>query len=1259
MVTRCTHRTNRRKRLRVQTITAVVALLSALPAAAIVYVMPTDESMVDRSPIIVFGEVLSAQPGAAGRPPTTDYLFAVEEVLKGFVPGSGIIVRQPGGVGPGGVAMRVLGLPMLAEGDRVLLFLEPSDGVYRPVEFALGLFFEVRAEDRLLLAREPSLDGEVPAPDEPSAAERARSRQPRDADRFRRWIADRAAGVERPADYFDADWPELPRTIAEPFRLTRTPSDCFHDGFPIRWREFDRGERIGVTVQATGQPGVPGGGLSEVRTAIRAWNDDRESQVYLTLGGTSNRHYPIDEVDGVNSISYEDPFDEIPGSYRRGEGGTIATAYTFFSCGASTTPHTIPGNDAVEALGIIESNITTQDGYGEWVSATSNPGKSHEEIMGHELGHLLGISHPCGDQASGPCGSVTREALMRAYAHADGRGAHLNSDDQAAARHLYPSQAPDLVVESPQTTETNVAPGGAFSFAVTVRNRGRSPSDATTLRYYRSLNSNITTSDTPVGTEPVSVLSPSATDRQSIDLQAPSTPGTYHYGACVDSVSGESETTNNCSSSVPLAVGGATASCSGDTCLLQEQRFRVKARYSRAGAPSQSAGAIEAALAGAAGLFGGESGGPELLVRVVNECRTTGYWEVHAGVASDADFSVAVRHVETNELKWFRTRDRRSIADTEAFACTTSDDHAESADPGTAANGVPCRGVTCLLREDRFRVKSWYARGGGSSQAADATSVDLGESAGLFAFDSGSPELLVRIADTCSASGYWTVYAGTASEADFSVAIRDTETNELKWFRSRDGQAVADARAFRCTGSDNGTLPGDPGDSPCSGDTCLLQGQRFRVKARYSIAGAPGQSAPAIEAALADSAGLFSAESGSPELLVRIVNRCRATGYWEVYAGVASEADFSVAVRDTATNELRWFGVRDGRSLADTEGFACADGDARLSTGGVSDPNDPICAGATCLLQEDIFRVKAWYVRDGGSSRVAGALSVDLGKSAGLFTFASDHPELLVRVADTCSSNGHWTVHAGAASDADFNVAIRDTDTNELKWFRSREGQSVVDAQGFACGDREPRAPDLVTEYRYDDGDTSRSSWLVTNAGDVHEQEYAQRFRLRQSGTVDHVTVCVTRRPNVGNSSRLPLRLTFYGDSGGRPGRALGEFTGTLASPQVGRWRCYRLGGAITAQRLHSGDTWLGMSWLSSTGMAIMVDDRATGSTRLSIRARFTPNSSWIAWQDHPISSVKVFLIRLGVNHGGGAAAAVPTSGVQRYTAIPTTRSHP
>ena len=414
---------------------ALAGALLAAPAAALVYVLPTDDSMVERSEVIVFGEVRSVARSLNG---VTDYTFEVEEVLKGFVPGGTIVVRQPGGLLPGGIAMRVQGLPMLAEGDRVLLFLDPPADAYRPVEYALGIFFEVQTAQGPQLMREPSLHGEVPMPGDPAAAARARARLPRDASGFRGWIADRAAGVERPADYFLTEPPGGPRSLARPFRLTRSPAECFHDGLPLRWREFDRGQSVGMTVQSGGQPGVPGGGLREVRAAMRAWNNVSRSRVNLVLQGTSNRQFLIDDVDGVSSITYEDPFDEIPGSYRRGEGGTIAIAHTFFYCGASDPTHPIPGNASVEALAIIESNVTTQDGYEQWVSFTPNPRKGHEEIMGHELGHVIGIGHPCGDIASGPCDEVTGEALMRARAHGDGRGARLNSDDRAAARFLYP-----------------------------------------------------------------------------------------------------------------------------------------------------------------------------------------------------------------------------------------------------------------------------------------------------------------------------------------------------------------------------------------------------------------------------------------------------------------------------------------------------------------------------------------------------------------------------------------------------------------------------------------------------------------------------------------------------------------------------------------------------------------------------------------------------------------------------------------------------
>ena len=119
--------------------------------------------------------------------------------------------------------------------------------------------------------------------------------------------------------------------------------------------------------------------------------------------------------------------------------------------------------------------------------------------------------------------------------------------------------APDLVVDAPTVSESAPAAGGRFTLSATVRNQGNGSSDSTTLRYYQSTDSTITDGDTEVGTDSVSRLDASDSGDESISLTAPSTPGTYYYGACVDAVSNESDTTNNCSLAVTVTVGAAPA----------------------------------------------------------------------------------------------------------------------------------------------------------------------------------------------------------------------------------------------------------------------------------------------------------------------------------------------------------------------------------------------------------------------------------------------------------------------------------------------------------------------------------------------------------------------------------------------------------------------------------------------------------------------------------------------------------------------------
>ena len=126
-------------------------------------------------------------------------------------------------------------------------------------------------------------------------------------------------------------------------------------------------------------------------------------------------------------------------------------------------------------------------------------------------------------------------------------------------RAAAPISEPDLVVPFVYTSSSLFGYSPSFTLGVTVENQGSGSSGSTTLRYYRSTDSAITSGDAEVGTDAVDGLAASGRSTESIDLIAPSAPGTYYYGACVDAVSNESDATNSCSGSIAFTVPGETS----------------------------------------------------------------------------------------------------------------------------------------------------------------------------------------------------------------------------------------------------------------------------------------------------------------------------------------------------------------------------------------------------------------------------------------------------------------------------------------------------------------------------------------------------------------------------------------------------------------------------------------------------------------------------------------------------------------------------
>jgi len=232
----------------------------------------------------------------------------------------------------------------------------------------------------------------------------------RELGRFTRWLEDRAVGRPHAEDYFaaapDAGLLEGNFTFLVP-----------EDGIPVRWFRFDTGLSVRWRVHQGAQPGIPLGlALSSLGVAAGVWNNDSSSNINYGMDGTTSASNGLGRSDDINTLLFNDPGDQVRGSFDCDTGGVIAAGGPFFF--NSTREYR-----GVRYHEVVEADIVTNDGTDCFFNGDA---KTVEEIFGHELGHTLGLGH-----------SSERQALMYANAHADGRGASLNPDDRAGIAVLY------------------------------------------------------------------------------------------------------------------------------------------------------------------------------------------------------------------------------------------------------------------------------------------------------------------------------------------------------------------------------------------------------------------------------------------------------------------------------------------------------------------------------------------------------------------------------------------------------------------------------------------------------------------------------------------------------------------------------------------------------------------------------------------------------------------------------------------------------
>jgi hypothetical protein len=402
-----------------KTVVAAALLLAGAARLQSTTIVPIpDRILVDKAALVVVATIEHESRPILERP-ATDWTVAIERVLKGSSPTGRIVVRLPGGLAPNGLANFIVGTPAFAPGRRAILFLQTRpDGAFGLVDLIQGSFLHGSAGRRSVAHRDFSATRVLPR------GGRTAAREPlRDFDRFANWIEDRASGVRRPPDYaFRPSRSEM-QALIDAFTLYNV------DGFNLRWTDFDAGSSVNWYSHTNPLPGLTGGGASEVQRAIAVLNNEPTTPIQFAYAGTNAATGGTDTYDSLNVVLWNDPNQEMPGTFDCASGGTVAHASPWY------LPSSISVFNGRQHRRIVGGDAVFNDGI-ECIKKRSPSFTEYiEHIVAHELGHTLGLLHS--SEKSNEPSALLRNALMYYRGGDDGRGAVLNRDDVSALQTLY------------------------------------------------------------------------------------------------------------------------------------------------------------------------------------------------------------------------------------------------------------------------------------------------------------------------------------------------------------------------------------------------------------------------------------------------------------------------------------------------------------------------------------------------------------------------------------------------------------------------------------------------------------------------------------------------------------------------------------------------------------------------------------------------------------------------------------------------------
>ena len=225
-------------------------------------------------------------------------------------------------------------------------------------------------------------------------------------------------------------------------------------GVPARFPTPDRGETVPYLVDATFLPAgitLPNA-LNAVSNAFAAWAS--ASSFKFVFAGTNNFGQASGDIstnDGVFRIQLHDAYNYIPAGNILGEGGS------YFSVGLLANANWGPGGNVAG----MEFN-QGQCGFVvlKHTNVMMQTLSTFTEVLTHEIGHVIGLAHSSNITTND---TTLANSIMYYLAHADGRGARLNSYDTNVVREVHPLNTPPYAY--PRVMDITTSPFGAPNVA--------------------------------------------------------------------------------------------------------------------------------------------------------------------------------------------------------------------------------------------------------------------------------------------------------------------------------------------------------------------------------------------------------------------------------------------------------------------------------------------------------------------------------------------------------------------------------------------------------------------------------------------------------------------------------------------------------------------------------------------------------------------------------------------------------------------------